>query len=793
MRTITTENANFNAELLEKYGNKLDHFRTYSYFHVLATCGARNLQAVSRVFENEEQVRKLISTPTPKDAEGNRIAQYANDSKTDDSKFFVLSNGLMDVDIVVDQLVVSTIVANEKVSTGAESLLASAGQIVINEPQGVRFLNIFRKMCHEFNSPASDVRWIIKTIFVGEYDDTGKVGYLLKIPPHFVWVEKFQINVTEKGSVYTAAIINVVNGISYDPALTSSPSGQLIRSDGNVRDALDSLARAYTEDALNNLKRLGVVATNKQHHQCVIELDERINHVGNWTINDMRNARFASRNGSQPMAVPANVSLDGAIAYIFEACAEYLKQAISNDPSSFVYKIFSAMETTPTGVRSVYRIVPYYHNHYVDVCRKAKLSTDAEVVLNQNQKNVIIYDYMFTGRNTDIESLDLHIEEGLGFFQLITEVETVPDKQSVGPAVDAAVVASADVGTPDGMSQKGTIATVASGTNSNQQRSSNQPLTKLKEAYDVAYAKTWNRGAGKMACIIRTRGHSEWLSMFAINPYDAVKKKQNNMLDNMPAVYLNIMMPSATGDQSKLGVPAKYEKFWFQGLWHVTEVNNSFVEGVFTTELSMLVISTESIDSSPITHPVAGTEPTEYKKEPAIQPTAAPSKPFVANSNNGQFTLATVTNATQLTKDFYLGDFTRTSAVPAGQNQPPTQEILDNLVNLAQVLQYIKDQLNIPITINSGYRGPVVNRVVGGASKSDHKTGEAVDFRSSQMSPKQIVDAIIKLKLPYKQLILETPSATKQWVHLAVSRTTSRNSGKTNVYNGSSYLPYSAS
>tara|TARA_R100001086_G_scaffold131067_3_gene68078 strand:- start:4201 stop:4584 length:384 start_codon:yes stop_codon:yes gene_type:complete len=70
------------------------------------------------------------------------------------------------------------------------------------------------------------------------------------------------------------------------------------------------------------------------------------------------------------------------------------------------------------------------------------------------------------------------------------------------------------------------------------------------------------------------------------------------------------------------------------------------------------------------------------------------------------------------------------------------EDILDNIEVHAHNLQTIRDFLNKPIKINSAYRCPSYNSKIGGASKSEHKNGNASDLSVSSHSPGELADII---------------------------------------------------
>jgi hypothetical protein len=69
--------------------------------------------------------------------------------------------------------------------------------------------------------------------------------------------------------------------------------------------------------------------------------------------------------------------------------------------------------------------------------------------------------------------------------------------------------------------------------------------------------------------------------------------------------------------------------------------------------------------------------------------------------------------------------------------------------------------------VNSAFRNKQVNDSVGSKDSSQHRTGCAVDIRVPQLTPDQVVKAIIESGLPYDQVIREFD----RWTHLSIPNT----------------------
>lgn len=93
----------------------------------------------------------------------------------------------------------------------------------------------------------------------------------------------------------------------------------------------------------------------------------------------------------------------------------------------------------------------------------------------------------------------------------------------------------------------------------------------------------------------------------------------------------------------------------------------------------------------------------------------------------------------KLTKDFSKKEFDSKD----GANMPAT--VLVNVRELATNLQVLRDAVQLPIVITSGYRSVSHNKKIGGAEGSKHTLGQAADFKIPGMTAKQVYEVVLKL------------------------------------------------
>lgn len=122
-------------------------------------------------------------------------------------------------------------------------------------------------------------------------------------------------------------------------------------------------------------------------------------------------------------------------------------------------------------------------------------------------------------------------------------------------------------------------------------------------------------------------------------------------------------------------------------------------------------------------------------------------------------------------KHFTLRELIKSdTAIRKGIKNVPNRQEEQNLNALVdKILDPLREAYKKPIIVTSGFRCEELNRLVGGSKTSQHRTGQAVDIRTIPDTPeenKKLYDLIIKLNLPFDQLIDEH---NFDWVHVSFS------------------------
>ena len=110
------------------------------------------------------------------------------------------------------------------------------------------------------------------------------------------------------------------------------------------------------------------------------------------------------------------------------------------------------------------------------------------------------------------------------------------------------------------------------------------------------------------------------------------------------------------------------------------------------------------------------------------------------------------------------------TATRRGIDNTPSEEHLDNMKLLAEkIFEPLRKWVGGPIRINSFYRGPELNKAIGGSSKSQHCKGQAMDIDDNGCHKTNAeMYAWIKDNVEFDQMIWEFgDDDNPNWVHVS--------------------------
>ena len=142
---------------------------------------------------------------------------------------------------------------------------------------------------------------------------------------------------------------------------------------------------------------------------------------------------------------------------------------------------------------------------------------------------------------------------------------------------------------------------------------------------------------------------------------------------------------------------------------------------------------------------------------------------------------------------YYEGTYSPTAVAKGLNNEPSLNQLKAMRLVAVKCFEAVRMWANVPLSINSFFRGKELNAAIGGSSTSQHCKGEAIDIDGKGKVKNSALFNFIKANVTFSQLIAEFPvNGEPSWVH--VSYSASGNKGEILIAikeNGKTkYLPY---
>ena len=766
--------------------NELHKFRTYSYHHILIA--ANTTIAAAEVIQNTTDIKGFLHPSMEKEAKYAAIP-----SKSGNGSYIVMINGMTDAEYLINGIEWEAIFDPDAKSSNPHASFVE-GTMEIVEPKGVRFMKLLKIACDNLKTDPNGLTFILKTIFVGYVDGvdgkgTDIVQQVIDVKPFQFFIYDITGEFGNTGATYTISFVGQVNGTSRLPAFCTVQQSNV--SGGTVKDALSSL-----QENLN-------LAAKKAHQDLIKQLDEsnNTNHVTNGTNAspkgrpveyvivahdefgnlplDNTHARNQAIAAKSNLATPQGIDIETAISDILY-CSTGIMEIMNTDAAGnkgyrTIFKIESALTSTTEKVVITYAV----KKCRVPVVTKDNRGKRGEPIsADTSNREIIEFDYIFTGKNIEVLEYDMKMAMGLVFFQSLTSTNNLPAAHNQGSGNVSAMSNGQGTVINDKSTVMRDLTVVPIPANIQDPTARN----KVEPAKTADYRTFMARQAmlESVESKVRIAGIPWLLEAFNLTTESAVEANMAAQKESLPLIKVNVRMPT----EDFGGKDEKYtEEFWYEGYFYVISCRNIFKDGRFEQELDLISMMYEELvvpssstpppakvvgKPDPATkniNPIVSTTAEQKAKHGIIPVTLSAKEQLNCQTVKAQprpFTME-VARRTLLSPNFSLETLTR-NPINLGALD---DRILSNLCALAKKLEEVQAFLGHKIQITSAYRSPAYNRGVRGASKtSDHMQGVAADMQVSAISTERVFEMLKSSNIDFRQVIHERSSSTS-WVHVS--------------------------
>ena len=127
------------------------------------------------------------------------------------------------------------------------------------------------------------------------------------------------------------------------------------------------------------------------------------------------------------------------------------------------------------------------------------------------------------------------------------------------------------------------------------------------------------------------------------------------------------------------------------------------------------------------------------------------------------------------------------------KNDPNIDQLKAMRLVAVKCFEPLRMWANVPLSINSFFRGEALNKAIGGAASSQHCKGEAIDIDGKGKISNAKIFHFLKENVEFDQMINEFPvNGEPAWVHISYSERGNRGQilTATKVKGKTVYSPY---
>lgn len=460
--------------------NPLSQYHTYSYHHILLACDstdtAEALQKSNELVTFRRDSTQVNTTTDP-------FGKYKPRTFQNVGKYSIVINGMEDSDLVIDKVKWSSVTAASAGSNGVDrfSTMTVEGEMYIEEPRGVKFMNIMAEVADKLGSDPNGIVFALKTIFIGHVspsaaftlnsNQASTINFartndifdpITNVRAMLFFMYDITGEFTIQGGKYKIGFAGLNNGATKQKHIMRAAQQISVNFNGlTLADGLKKLqARIneqydeYFEGIRKKVENTNAGAGRKLKFNgrkvtYIIEVEQPYGIVTRRTENGLPIYKgdseykiddFAIQNtdkGKKDEAGTINfgdtLSVEQAIMKVVNHCSKIKEDAVYsenkeiNKKTKWVPKVVSTIKSNSNEFKVIYklrRVLEARSNVIGAVLNRTNDSTNN--LTNDIERNLLTLDYFYTGKNTDILDFDIKMEMGLAFFQTLVTTETLP-------------------------------------------------------------------------------------------------------------------------------------------------------------------------------------------------------------------------------------------------------------------------------------------------------------------------------------------------------------------------------
>lgn len=395
--------------------NKLDEYRSHSHHHILMAANCTEI--VRKMTDSTVSIQNLKSAKI-----GDEIAVSG---AGEGEKLVMVINPLIESEFVIDGLDYTANISG----IGSVHVIRDL-KMVIREPRGIRFMNELENIYRKLQARGSGCHYVLKTIFVG-HTYSGETKTISESNPLLLNLTNLKARFDHTGGIYDALFFGSQNGYPSQSVQLGVVNNNFMPScdDGLLTSMIKDLESQINNQLMIEWEKAGNTTSafkNKlvQYEFTYPESWEPFKldtiHNSLHTEKDFKAKKGNTHDpessvekkgiGKYTVSFGLKTPLLSLLDKIFSVCPDIQKHTVSNSKGG-IGGLFR-LHKISTGVTSDAKTATVH----VDIIEYFLAAPPPDDKVDENRElSGIVFDYIFSGKNTDITKFDMQMEDAIVF------------------------------------------------------------------------------------------------------------------------------------------------------------------------------------------------------------------------------------------------------------------------------------------------------------------------------------------------------------------------------------------